>query len=431
MPFELSKSPLALSPMPLLSLQPRAVSGVEYYHAGVGSHPRVFENVRNVLFAFEGDLVGDWDEPSLQAALNLVTTVHPVLRMRWTGVLGWSKWCFDGPPPEVRRIHNWDWDFSDGSTIQPLLETPSTLRTGPAAEVWISKKANGRGLIALKSHHAVMDGMGGLLLLQELFRALRGEPLQGSNVTFTDSDLMLAVMKQNALTLPKKSKTPPPSILAISEARPPKNNSLPDVWKTNSIGQPCGNLTGRISAALAAYAFEHNPMTGQVVVAMPVDLRRYVPGASTASNLTGMVHVKLHAGEDAEVFREKLKVELGNHSEVTAAPLFNVVKWLPLRWIARMVGRTRLFDPKRKRVETVVISNLGQVDMRLYSTAYFKADHASFAPPGGNCFCVLYSVQDRVYANLSVAADLGGEGTVNQLFECLKRALQDPMRSSF
>lgn len=406
MPSEMVDQNLALNKLQLLDHAPveRPVSGSEYYHASIGSSGLTLERDRQICFALEGTCAADIPAQVWRDAISKVTQLNPALRMRWKGLLGWSRWVNDGPPPQLRMLDHVDWNLNSSEHMDFLDAWPIDLRHGPVVEFIVARRPGNRLLVVMRTHHAIMDGMGGFHVLGELFRALRGEPLLGSNVTFSDAQLV------EALDPPKSPSLRVPTCRLIEHAEPgiSVNNSvsnsvtnsvtksvnqldlLGDAWHRFSLGSGHSKALSKVACAFAALA--HKSSTLPALIAVPVDLRRHMPAMRSVTNFSSMLVVKLQPGDGPEVFQSRLRELLEAKVELSVARGFDLIRWFPMWLVDVLLGRTRKNFLSKPPMETVVISNLGAVPMENFQGAGFVADDFTCIPIPGNAFAVLMQI---------------------------------------
>ncbi len=405
-------------PAELLSLLPplqdgvvldRPVSGAEYYHASVGSSRHTLEPPRGVFFVLSGAYddrltVADW-----QQAIARVAAVNPALCLRWQGCLGWSRWTSDGPLPRLRLIDDCHWDLQTGAGAGFITETPLDLRQGPVVEFIIARQGPGRALLILRTLHAIMDGMGALHCLRELFRALRGEPLRGSNVAFSDVDLM------RAMAVPKAAPLHEPTGWLTGEAQ---GDAQGDDWWRISLGPVRPQQLARVAVAMAGFA--HQCGTQTALIAVPVDLRRHAPAIRSITNFSSMLLVRLLPGEGVEVFQSRLRELLTARREAAFAAGMDALRWLPLRWLDRLLGRSVKNYRTRKPMETALISYLGRIDLGDFRAAGFVADDMLVMPLSGSAFAVMVCINEEVTLTLNLPRVLSSGGRAEALIAHLR-----------
>jgi len=170
----------------------RRLSPIERLHAAVGHSGRTLEVPRVVDMILEGaggetfhDL-GRWKK-----ALAEATRENPGASARLTGSLGFARWRSTDLVPPLRYVTGVSWDGRSSEGSEFISETRLSMTEGPTTELLLVDGE--RRFVILRFLHAAMDGMGAIHFLRDLFRALRGEPLIGTNSTLTDVDVMKSV----------------------------------------------------------------------------------------------------------------------------------------------------------------------------------------------------------------------------------------------
>jgi hypothetical protein len=406
-PSETAASPLPLAP---LSAIDRPLSLPEYYHASIGSSRHTLEQPRMQGFYLHGR--GRLSAEQWRGALDQVAAANPGARLRMVGRLWWARWRSDGPPPLLRILDHCNWDLRSSRGAEFIDAVPLSLRQGPAIELVVSHHDDGSTLVALRCHHAVTDGIGNMHLLEELFRALRGEALLGSNAGFSDTDLMLSVGG-------KVIKTPQLQINWLTGD--PQGDEQGDEWRRISLGPPGKNLLARTAAAMAEFHHRHSELPA--LFAVPVNLRRHVPGIRAMTNFSNMLRVPLYRGDGPEQFTQRLKEMLALRMETAYARVLDLFKLLPFSWIDRMLSRTARNYRSKKALETAVISNLGRWDSAVLSCPGFSTECIFLKPLGGSVFSTLICVDDRLEMTLNLPKVLAGGGRFDALEAHLRERL--------
>lgn len=400
-----------LSKLPPLQTQhalSRPVSASEYYHASVGTSARTLEQPRHVVFMLRGVMLAELDAAALAQAIAQVAQVNPGIRLRWQGCLGFSRWTSDGVLPRLRIVDDCDWDGRSSQGTDFLDEQDLSLTHGPCAEfIWV-RQAGSRGILVLRSLHAVMDGMGGMHLLAELFRALRNETLLGSNAVFSDADLMRAMKVPTIKHLPYET-------CALTGAA--RGDCVGDDWWRLSLGPVQPRLLSKVALALTEFAHQFSDLP--VRIAIPADLRRHVPGLMASTNFSNMLFVHLPKGALPGEFDAQLQAQILARQEAAYPAIYDWLRWLPLTWFDYLLGRRLSNFNTRKPVETVVISNMGKIDLTTLVCPYFAADDCVVPPMPGNAFVVLYSLNNQIEIMLGLPRILSGQGRRRALTDWL------------
>lgn len=404
-----------VEPLPPLAPQlqiSRPLSAIEYYHASVGSSRHTLDGPREVVFVLTAD--SSLSPAQWQQALDQAVAVNPGMRLRMVGRRGKARWESDGLPPRIRIVEGCTWDTRSNKGSEFVTATPLSLEHGPAIELILASCTDGRSLVMLRTSHAIVDGMGATHLLQELFRALRGEPLLGTNTGYSDVDLMLSVGVRESTSRHFKT------TWLTGE---PEGESMGDQWRRIPLGPPKKNLLARVAVAMAEFAHQRSELP--VLIAVPVDLRRHAPGLLSTTNFANMLLVRLDKGDGVEQFKSRLQGMLERRMETFYLRIFNIVKWLPMSWFDLLVSRTRWNYRKKKPMETAVISNLGRCDAEALSCPGFRLRNLFVYPLSGSAFSVLACINGEAEITLNLPDVLGSNGRFDAFVEHIQKQLQD------
>jgi hypothetical protein len=403
--------PPGLLPLAPLHAISRPLSLPEYYHASVGASPKTLERPREGIFVLCGE--GRLPIERWQAALDLAAAANPGARLRMVGARHRACWRSDGQPPRLRALEHCGWDIQSQAGADFIWSTPLPLATGPTIELIVAPLQEGRTLLILRALHAVVDGAGMLHFLRELFRALRGEPLLGSNAHFSDVELMCSLDVHHSTSRHVKT---------MWLTGTPQGDERGDEFRRITLGAGGKNLLPRVAAAMAEFAHRHDEER-PAVIAVPVDLRRHVPGILATTNFANMLLVPLHKGEGAEVFRERLHAMLAARMDAFYLPTLDLFRHLPLPWMDRLLSRTQSNYRKRKPLETAVISNVGRHDAVTFSCPGFTLEEMMVLPLPGTAFSTLCGVGDRVEMLVNLPRVLAGQGRFDALIAHLRQRL--------
>ncbi|HEY1101985.1 MAG TPA: hypothetical protein VGE70_01060 [Burkholderiaceae bacterium] len=406
-----------------LTLEPtrqisRRLTTPEYYHACIGESNRTIEPPREAIFVLTGE--GHVAPETWRGALDAVAEANPGLRLRIVGSRMGTRWQSDGLTTPVRVVADpqWDGQSEEGSAF--IYETRLNLHAGPATELIIAPQASGRTLVIFRALHAVMDGRGVRHFLYELFRALRGEPLLGTNVAFGDADLMKEVGPSHSTSRHV------PSVALTGGQRGALQG---DTWRRLTFPLPQHDILARTASAMAAYAHRH--ANGTALIAVPVDLRRHMPAIQSTLNFSSMLLVPMQPGDGPDVFKRGLRNMLEQKMEARYPRLLDWVRLLPLPWLDALVSRTPRNYVNKRLMETVLISNLGVFDLGTMHGAGFSTDNIFCLPLGGNACCVLAGTDRHVEMTVCLSQVLASDGRMDDLIRFLRESLSvNPDKSS-
>jgi len=287
-------------------------------------------------------------------ALTTAAQAHPGMRGRLRGWLKRTRWTFDGPGPHLRREPG-PWD---GQGTAPFLERPLALRAGRGLELVLVGD-----FAILRAHHALVDGRGLWAMAEDTLRALDGRPLAPADGGPCDLEVVA--------DLAAPAFVPPPADQPSPWGAPVRGASSGLIWARCRL--PAGPaVTPRLLAALAA-------TLGPVRVGVPVDLRRHRPALRSDAHLTGVIHLDLPAGCNAEAAGAALAAALARNEAVAHARAADALRGVPLSLMAA-AGRAAI----RKSMKTgrfpvaVTLSNLGRCPLTLHG----QPVPAFWVPPG-------------------------------------------------
>lgn len=399
---------MSLALLPLQRFE-RPLSMPEYYHAAIGSSRNSPEPQRQAVFVLDGD-GPDFQPRDWQQALDRASAANPGSRIRLVGNSLRARWVNDAPPPRVRYIEHSAWDArsSDGSAF--AVSPPLSLREGPVVELILVNSSPAGRMLIMRAPHAVMDGSGAMHFLREVFRAMRGEPLLGTNAAFTDVELMrrLGPDRSTSRHFPTRWLTGEP----MGEARG-------DEWRRIRLDTHARNILGRLAAIMAEYTCRHSDRP--VSIAVTVDLRKHLPGLLSTANFSNILIVRLEKGEGPDDFRRKLNAMLEARMDAYFPAVVRGLKVVPLELVDRLLSR----HTRRHAMESALISNLGRIDSQAYSCDAFRMRSMIAMPMAGSVFSVLASVDDRIELVLGMPNALSSDGRLDDFVGYLHRRLAE------
>jgi hypothetical protein len=266
--------------------------------------------------------------------------------------------------------------------------------------------------VILRALHAVTDGRGAMLILAELFRALRGEPLLGTNAAYSDFDFRRSI---------GKAPYPPKSPMAPWPEAGTRGTQTGDMFRRISLGGPKRALMAHVAVAMAA--FVHRLSDDPVSLGVPADLRGAVPGLLTTANFTNMMKMRIDKGAGVAAFQGQLRDKIAHLAEAGYPDVSDALKFLPLPWLDVLVSRTMRNYRNRKSPMTACLSNLGRVDRAAYTAVGFAPGDLVLLPIPGDVFATLACLGDRVEMMLGMPKAMADEGMLGAFEMWMREAL--------
>lgn len=419
----------------LLTTGGRSLSGLE----------RVWLAADGIQPPFVNQLVvegkGRISAKELKEAVEVAGNANPGLRLRLKGWLGWSRWV-PGPSVAFRVVDGTRWDGNSPKGA-PFLEEPLDPFRGPVAEVlWVEGSPP---RLVIRSHHAVTDGKGSFLFAEDLFCALRGEPVVGAAAgPKTDAHIAAEIKAMPPEKMPRIARASATEKSIEVAVEPPSDRpsltgkahvySTATTWARLRLVGRYSQLLPRVIRALSSFARKTNETPLRIDLA--VDLRRFSSELRSTANLTGILHMdlaNLPSGPDAiDVLEARILSSLPKAAEV---PLnAEKLKRVPLSWMVRAGRKAALKSLKEGRYPvSATLSNLGWQDLRLLRCPGFSAERAFWIPPGNPglpLFLTLTGDDEGVELCGAMPVGLADEGRLENLLSELRAdLLVDQLRS--
>ncbi len=398
-------------PLPKLEQQERIdrlLTAAEYYHACIGKNPRTLIKPRELVLVIEGKRTSepiDW-----QGALDKVVAVNPGTRLRMTGKRQHTRWSSDGIPPQVRFVENCDWDGRSYEGSEFIYQTELSLEKGPTIELIIAGRQECK--VIIRASHAVVDGAGSMHIAMELFRALRGEPLLGTNAHFTDVDLMKSV-PSDAHRL--KFISPAPLTGGV------QGNARGGTWRRITVAGPLPNLLPRLALAVAEFARLHGDFP--VRIAMPINLRRHADELHSTMNFTSMMFIDVQPADDVKTLKTRINDLLKRNIETNYVQILELIRYLPLSWLDRIVSDTEKSYLSPSLFETAVLSVFGGIKKNFVSCPGFIAETMYGLPQRENAMIGVGGFQGKYEICVGMSHVFASNGRLDAFMQFLQQRL--------
>lgn len=351
---------------------------------------------------------------ALRQAVDIATAANPGSRLTLKGFGPWCTWEENDVAPSIEEVDGSGWDgwssrdapFSDRAHMNPK-QAPSTsyvIVHGPTPR------------LVQRTHHATMDGIGALQFLQDVFRAMRGEAVVGATGRETDMDLARRLGGR-----PHR-----PDFDCLKPFAGPSTGIAGSLWQRIRVaGTLQAQPLARLLHIIAGITREH--ASGQVLIDLPVSMRRHFPEIRNTGNLTGSLRLAIPAEADIEAIARLIDTQLAEHRHADAIISARPFLYTPL-WLMRRLAQANA----RKAVEqdrfapTAVVSNVGRIDTATLSSPDFQAESAIVIPPGYDgvpLFLLITGHEGGFDISARAPVALASDGRLRALLERISKAL--------
>lgn len=364
-------------------------------------------------YIWEG--TGRFDLPLWRSAVKKAAESNPGCRLKLTGILNGARWVDSGEPPPVRETDGSGWSGMDSDNAG-FLRTPLSPRSGAghACEILLVRGDPLR--VAFRTHHAVMDGRGTQTLAEDVFRALRGEPLLGSECRAVEQELARSFQDRG------RSASPACHIAPTGAA---DGNERDTCWRRVRVRGAYRRIVAQVAMLIAREARTHGP--GPVRIGIPVDLRPRQNGLRSTSNLTNFIYIDVDPGATRVDIDNDIREQLSDRRDGMLYRGDELMRYMPLRLIRSMVRRRIIGNHRRGLYNaSALISNLGRKNLPDFSGGGFLATAFWAIPPGSELYpysVVLSGYGDTIEIIVTVPSVMATEGRLERSVDALARGL--------
>lgn len=329
-----------------------------------------FEQVYGVAinqFVLEGS--GELNPEHWQQAVAAASEANPGCRLVWRGRLGWSRLVDTGVSPRVRVIPDSNWSGNNPDNADFLCD-PLSMRDGPTSEVLLLPGTPSR--VIIRTHHVIMDAGGTLLWANDIFNALNGRPLVGSQLGITDIELARSL-----------ESSPPQQWQRIYPA-PTGESELDEdttTWRRISIEGSYSMLLPKIALYVAQRA--RTSPDEKIHINIPVDMRKRAEVENNIGNLLGYIHILVEADSTPESIAQQIRDKLEVREYAALNPGTSIALYLPVRLIAGAIRKTGVKMREDSRYAgSAILTNPGRLDLAAFTAPDFQPSTGFFVPPG-------------------------------------------------
>jgi hypothetical protein len=399
---------ISKNPKPV-TFEKRKLSYLEYFHASVGSAKSSLERPRENTLILEGE--GMIDPIAFADAVDKAVAVNPAATLKLVGKRGGASWVQEGSKPSIRVIKNSEWHGTSKQGSEFIYATTLSLEAGITCEFILVEGI--RNFIIFRNHHAIMDGMGTMHFLADVFNALNGKPLVGTNATFKDTDLMQTVKAiQHKVDVSQKLARP---------TGPAQGAETGDTWCRFTLEGPQLFLLPRLAMAFAE--FTRNFSNDRILISVPVNMRRHRAGMNSTMNYTCVSYVFVEDGDDSSKFQKKLHKQLKNNSEAYYMRFFEYARYLPFAWLDKFMNRTKKNYLNARMFESAMISDMGLFAPEKFSGAGFSAKGVFGVPIPSSTYSLICTMGKNINITLGMPAIYANHGRIEKLVEYINQRL--------
>lgn len=317
-------------------------------------------------FIFEG--TGAFDVEKWRDAVETASAANPGSRAVLKGILNTCRWVDSGVTPPVIEEEEGGWEWDKPETV-PCFAKPLPPEGGPACEVVLAKGEPLRAIF--RTHHALMDGMGTFVWVNDIFRALRGEPCNGSHATITDTELARSFQKEMRKPYPTEH---------IAPTGTAEGSDSGMITRRIRVRGRFHNLMGQIALQIAREAWSHSD--GVVRLGIPVDMRPRMNGLVSTANLTYAIYIEIRNNSTAESITEDIAGQLRDKREGMLSRGDDMARYVPM-WLLGRLARKIIEDRHQRSIYSLsgLISNVGRIKLQNYRGGGFEPTAFWGIPP--------------------------------------------------
>lgn len=348
-----------------------------------------------------------------QSAIEKASEANPGSRLVLSGGLKFSQWIDSGKAPQLREVDGTNWTGFDQEGAPFLLDKLSSNK-GPTCEVLLVKGTPQR--ILFRTLHAVMDGHGTMTWMEDIFRALRGEKIIGSDSPITAVELAQSFQDKPRTGFPNEH---------IAPTGKAKGDEQGTLWRRIKFNGIYSHIMAKVAVLMAQEARRH--ANGDVRFDIPVDMRRRKKKLRSTGNLTNSIHLDVSPDATPRELAANIVKQLYERRDGMLPKESPWHDFIPL-WFMRLISRNMIkkYHTKGRYGLTGVISNLGRLPINQYEGGGFRATTGFFVPPNMEYipfFMTFTEVGKTTEMALSMPRVLGNEGRLDGIIEYISKSL--------
>ncbi|MHC1683987.1 MAG: non-ribosomal peptide synthetase [Clostridiaceae bacterium] len=308
----------------------------------------------SIQFVVEGS--GDICKREFENAVKKAAEACPGARC----VLKGKQWIDSGRNPKIYYMEHIDFDGYDFSR-ERMFNKKIDVEKNPPVEIFVVGSKQYR--IFFRIFHGAMDGKGALIFVENIFKAFRGEKL--IYATAKENDLSF-------LSLIESGKFDNKLKHDIQVSKEKINTSQWDIyWKRLSVRGVHPGIVAKIAKTIT----EIMPSDKNKFL-IPVDIRRHKLDIKSTANLTLPIFLETNKNDKWEDINSRLLYGLKNNQELNIKNAdLRLLANLPKTILRKAIKLTTWYQGfKGKYMVGGIISHLGKVDLRKFTTGNFVAE---------------------------------------------------------
>ena len=360
-----------------VTFPPRELSHIEYGHLYTAPCRNAAARPRENTLVIEGE--GDIELHAFQRAVDRATDANPAVKLKLRERTHTSSWVDSGCAPTARMVESCEWDGKSASGSDFIYETTLSATAGTVGEFVIAKTSHSATFIIFRSLHAMMDGLGCLHFVRDVFRALNGLDPVGSTVFVSGSELIRRTgAAPHRIDCSRR-------ISRLSDNDDKSCDGDRELWQRLTFKGTSPWLLAKTAAAINEYC--HRRSGDTVRIAVPINLRRHLAGKQSTMNYATKTYIDMEEQDNPATFNKKLHAVIAGNREVYAPQ-----------------QRNRF--PVRLPPETITVSDLGHLSRRHFSSDSFTAAHLFGIPLTGSTSCIISALGSASHSALESAVNI-------------------------
>ncbi|MFD4367202.1 non-ribosomal peptide synthetase [Rhodococcus sp. NPDC058521] len=351
---------------------------------------------------------------ALTAAVTKASAACPGSRLVRSG----STWVDTGRAPHVEMTTGTDLDLDDPDAHE-LFGRPLGPRADATTEVVLVRGR--RAALVFRAFHGVMDAKGLTLWASDVFRALRGEAVEGAPDVTADHTLV------ERLGRPGKATRLLPTFPSPIGPGAPIRGHAKFGWRHRTVTATPGTVVARIGAVLAASA------DAPVRLMVPVDLRRHDPSIRSTANLALPLFLTVAPGQDWTQVNAQMLIGLVEKRELNEMDNGGLGKFPPVvtRGVLRAVHS--LGSRRNLNLVSAIVSHAGTIDLDDFAAPGFTPSTVRALPVHTGMVPLSFVALEaggRTEITASCRTGVGIEPRLDALLDRIAQALEKEVTTS-